>query len=640
MAKSEPFEAILTAQREEVKNFVMEQIAESRLKEKDPRRPKNRKNWRYFHGNIDWSHKKKGDARIHLHKLGVAAERHRAKFKQNLMKFDQWISVDLEEGAEPQVITSRAAKKFTTAALERAKGKLKLSDAILLGEMEGRSTLRVGFTEQVVPRFVAQGTELRKKKDTRGQLDIQTRNFEEYHCDYADPREPLYEAEEILVDYHRVLALSADKPTVQKPYDKKEVTQLEGFKLRDADFDIAEAEGNLERNRPPKGRKMISIINYFGTILDENGEILEWEKSDGSKIPLERVLITVANERVIIRDPIKIPRWSGKSPFVSADLLRSPGAGIKALLDAGTDLNEAENELYSMMLTGAYKAVHNVTWYREDWIADGKKLTGGIKDGDSIPIDASAPANAEPIGVVKTGEIPQEAFNMQQMLARSFAENVFSNLLDLSGNLGTKQVRATEVVQANEAIGDIFDSLAADVEEELIEPFLQECFLELMQNSNALSDDEILHAFDGNPQKLQAFKQMTPQERFADAAGNFRFVAKGLRGQLANSAKAQAMINLLNTLTANPITFEAIRSQVSVAKITKLIGKGLGLDVEDFETSPEERKLIEQTQMIREAALAQAENESGSRPNNQENPGTPSQGTQAQPNQPGPQQGL
>jgi len=639
MATKIPYESILASQREDVRRFIMDQILESRTVEKEPRRPQNRKNWRYFHGNIDWSHKKKGDARIHLHKLGVAAERHRAKFKQSLMKFDSWVSVELEPGAEPRVLTDRAAKKFTVQAIERAKGKVKLSDSILLGELEARSVLRVGWTQQVVPRFVASGTTLRKKNDTRGQLDIQTRSFEEYHRDADDPRCPLYEAEELLVDYYKVLALASEEPTAKKPYRLDCVKELGPYKNQESDREIVESEGNLTRERPSPKRKMTSIINYFGTILSSTGEILEWQNEDGKKIPLERVLVTIANEEKIIRDPIKVPRWSGKSPFVSTDLLRSPGAGLKALMDAGTDLNEAENELMSMMLTGAYKAVHNATWYREDWIADGKKLSGGIKDGDSIPIDSSAPANAQPMGTLQTGNIPAEAFSMQQILSRSFAENVFSNLLDLSGNLGSKQVRATEINTANQAIGDIFDSLAGDIEEELIEPFLQECFLEIMQNSNDLSDDEILHAFDGNQEAAQSFKKMTPQERFADAAGNFRFLAKGLRGQIANATKGQAMINFLNTMTANPITFEAIRSQVSVPKIAKLVGKGLGLDEEEFSTDERERALIEKSQEIREGALAQAENEQGGQAS-QANPGSPSQGTAPAPEQPGGPEGF
>jgi hypothetical protein len=628
---SEKYKSVLNAQRQKIVDFVGGQIENIRMAEKIPRRRQNIKNWRYFHGNIDWSYKKRGDARIHLHKVGVAAERHRAKFKQNLVKFSNWMSVELEDGMEPQVLTPWAARNFTIRALERAKGKTKLSDAILNGEMEGRATLRVGWKKQIVPKFVAKGTELRKVNNMKGQLAIDVRDFEQYFKDIYAVDNALFDFEQILVDYHEVLALSADEPTAAKPYRMEAVKSLSNWREREEDDARKESEGNRTKHEPFRGRKRLAILNFYGTILGEDGEVMEWEKSDGSKVPMKNVLVTLGNETEVLRDPVAIPRWSGNSPFVSADLLRSPQHGIKAIMDAGTDLNEAENELFSMMLTGAYKATHNVTWYRKDWISDEKKLSGGVKDGDSIPVDSDAPPNADVMGTMQTGKVPQEAFNMLGLIQRAFAENVFSNLLDLSGNMPTKQVRATEVQESRQAIGDIFESLAQDIEEELIEPFLQECFLEVMQNSNDLSEEEIRAAFGEDVQGAEMFLKMTPQERFADAAGNFRFVAKGLRGQLASSAKAQAMINYLNTLTANPVTLEAVQSQISIPKISKLIGKGLGLDEEEYATSERERRMIETRQLIREAGASQ-----------DQQPGQvqPQQGTAPAPEQPGPEEGI
>ena len=148
--------------------------------------------------------------------------------------------------------------------------------------------------------------------------------------------------------------------------------------------------------------------------------------------------------------------------------------------------------------------------------------------------------------------------------------------------------------------------------------------------------EEILAAFDGDQQKLEEFKALTPQERFAEAANSFRFVAKGLRGQVASAQKAQALINFLSTIMANPVIWDAIQSQISAAKLVKTIAKGLGLDEADFSASPEERKMIEERQKIREQALAQAElqGQGGSKPGQG---GSPSQQMAPQGSQPGPQ---
>jgi hypothetical protein len=91
------------------------------------------------------------------------------------------------------------------------------------------------------------------------------------------------------------------------------------------------------------------------------------------------------------------------------------------------------------------------------------------------------------------------------------------------------------------------------------------------------------------------------------------------------------MINYLNTLTANPVTLEAVQSQISIPKISKLIGKGLGLDEEEYATSERERRMIETRQLIREAGASQ-----------DQQPGQvqPQQGTAPAPEQPGPEEGI
>ncbi len=74
------YDSVLAVQRKRVVDFVRSCAEESRMNEKVPRRPQNKLNWDYFHGNIDWSHKAEEDPKIHLHKIGIAAERIRSKF--------------------------------------------------------------------------------------------------------------------------------------------------------------------------------------------------------------------------------------------------------------------------------------------------------------------------------------------------------------------------------------------------------------------------------------------------------------------------------------------------------------------------------------------------------------------------------
>jgi hypothetical protein len=637
------YEEKLMNQRKEALDFITEQMDHAERVEKDQRRDQNEKNWLFFHGNRKNSKKrikgKKPRVKAHLHKVGVAGERHRAKFKSNLMRFDKWMSVELEEGFEEKTITSLFAKRITVSHLERAKGKVKLSDSILLGEFEGRSVLRPGWRKKTVPRYVAKGTKLKKVESQKGQLDIQTRNFEEYYEDVdAVGEDKIWKAEKLLVDKFRVMDMAAEEPTADKPYIEEAAKALCHYVDPRVESADAAREGNEAPKETPKNRPMVCIVNFFGTILDKDGMVMKWENSDGTEVELRNVLVTIGlgSEPQLLRDPIAIPRWSGTAPLISADLLRSPGRGLKAIMDAGVDLNELQDALFELMITGALKSVHGVNVAHEEWITNKEVLDGGVKPNTTIFVSGEAPPGTKPFEMVETGKVPPDAVNMFHILAQAGAEALMTNQLDASGQMPGKQQLATELVQASQAIGDLFDSLAQDIEEELIEPFLYECFLEIMQNSNDLEDEEILAAFDGDQQRFEAFKAMTPQERFAEAANGFRFVAKGLRGQIASAQKAQSLINFLSTVMANPVLWTAIESQVSAAKLVKTIAKGLGLDEADFTTSPRERDLIEQKQKIREQAMAEAEAQ-GQQTAQPGRGGSASQQQAKQGSQPGPQ---
>lgn len=625
------YDSVLSAQRKKVVDFIVACVNESRLNEKVPRRPQNKLNWDYFHGNIDWSHKRDEDPKIHLHKIGIAAERIRSKFKSALMKYDQWLIVEREYYPKNPVLPDFVAKNLLTWQLHACDAKTHISDAILRGAVESRLTLKVSGKYVTQPRFVKQGDDTIREDKKVWQLDLPVLSFEGYHKD----TDGLYDIEETRVPKHKLLALSSDEQTPDKPYNEDIVESLDGFPEGEAEQAERAAKGNYQDTPMLKQRKEILVHNFYGTILDDAGEIFEWKLEDGSEVKLENVFCVLANEDKLILDPQRIKRFSAKPPYISGDLLRSPDNGRKAILDAGTLINQAEDELMSLITAGAIKAAHNVTWGYESAFKDRRQASGGLRDGSHIVIDDAFPHGADPMGVLKTGSVPQEAFEMYQSLDRVFAENVISNSIDLSGNLPGKQVRSTELVQASGAISDVFSSMASDLGDEVIEPLAEECLYEIIQHIDEMDEDEVRSCFEDRQDLAEQFLKMTPKQRFEQVAGMFRFRGKDFSSIIANQAKAQAMINLLSTLNANPQTQQIVETDLSVAKLVKQIVKGLGLDMEELAPSPEEQDMIKQKQLIREQALAQAQLESqqggGASPQGSANP---SQGTQPSPEQP------
>ena len=630
------YEMKLADQRKKVASFIKDCADESRLNEKVPRRPQNKLNWNYFHGTIDWSHKRDEDPRIHLHKVGVAAERTRAKFKGALMKYDQWITVERKYLPPDPILPDFAARNLVLSQLKYAKAETRISDAILRGIMESRIAMKVGGEFVTKPRFVRDKADnlIREEKKV-WQLHLDVLPFEGFHIDTENSEDPIYQIEECRVDYNKVLGLSSDEQTPDKPFNEKAVKTLGSFAMREQEHAEKAAKGNYTDIPKLKQRKQILIQNFYGTILNDDGTIFEWETADGEKMPLENIFCVLANESEILVDPKRNVRWSAKAPFITADPMRSPNNGRKAIIDAGVLVNQAQDELFSLGLAGAIKAAHNITWYRKEWIADKRFLSGGIRDGDQVAIDSSAPPNAIPIGVVRTGEVPQEVFTMQQTLDRVFAENVISNQIDLSGALPGKQVRATEVSSASTAISDVFDSMSGDIEHDLIEPLALEALYEIVQNIDDMDEEEVKMCFEDRTDLAEQFMKLTPKQRFEQVAGTFKFGGKGLHGLMANQAKGQMMVNLLSTIMSNPMTQQAVESEISPVKIIREIAKGFGMDIEELKPSQSESDMIKQKQLIREQAIA---TQAGG--DQQPAAGNPSQGSQPSPEQPGPGGGM
>lgn len=133
----------LYEQRQKLVQFLKECHQESEQNEKEPRRDQNTKNWRYFHGNIDWSHKLPEDPKIHLHKTGIAAERTRAKLKQNLMNYDKWLAVEREYEIPDAILTEYAAKNLIVTQFEKCDAKSAIADSALRGMLECRMALGI-----------------------------------------------------------------------------------------------------------------------------------------------------------------------------------------------------------------------------------------------------------------------------------------------------------------------------------------------------------------------------------------------------------------------------------------------------------------------------------------------------------------
>ena len=144
----------------------------------------------------------------------------------------------------------------------------------------------------------------------------------------------------------------------------------------------------------------------------------------------------------------------------------------KALADAPTQLGNALNELFNLILDGGMSSVWGIKQLRSDWLEDPSQVADGIPQGITIGVNSSAPPNAKVLERVDTGSLSSEALETYRVTDREFQSSAFTNDVRM-GNVAERNVKATEIVSSNQALTGILNGIVKLLEEEFIRPILQ-----------------------------------------------------------------------------------------------------------------------------------------------------------------------
>lgn len=540
-----------------------------------------------------------GATRIHMNRVGLAQQQLKTQFKQGLMNFDRWLVVENVEGLESVYMTDLEAKRAVKYLTRDSDLKAVLSDVIGIGAAENRISLKLVTS---VKEVKGPGGKTHKRVCT----EFVPLNIYNY---YEDTQESgLYRIHEAALDKWQVLKKCSEDGTEKgKPYILKKVKDLSVNKSKHKETDENRSKGNDQEKMKAGRRQKVIIHEFWGTILDKDGNIMEYEKSDGSKMMLENVVITFGNEECMLHEPKKNPRYTGNSPFLSTRILRTNLNEFgRAPLMAGVEMNRAENKLIGSIIDAAIQSQYNVKIIKAKGLAKPEQVQGGVKPNQTILQNDELSPGEKLMETLRTGQVDPGAFQVLSEIQRSGAENMMGSELSVSGGMPSKQVRATEVVQSQSVINGLFETLAADIEDTLIEPLGLEIFHEFLQHSDKLSDEGLAYVFGGNQERMEAFKELSKTEKFEELGHTFRFRGKGLRGLAANGRQAQTLINLFNMVAANPLIFQAFqRRGVDLVAMFDKIVAGMNLDMQEFYNEAE-ADFAKISQLIQEQALAQA----------------------------------
>jgi len=248
---------------------------------------------------------------------------------------------------------------------------------------------------------------------------------------------------------------------------------------------------------------------------------------------------------------------------VAVPLIRVPfSTWHKALADNMVPLNMAQNELFNLMFDGGMASVWGTRQLRADWLEDPRQVSDGIPQGSTLTVNANCPPGEKVLETVTTGQVPQDAMAMFQQTDREFQNASLSNELSL-GQLPSKQVKATEIVEASSSRSVMIEGLVRDVEKGL-EKVIRKVWLTLLQHADDLAKDDVTAAIGLRP--AVALARMSPAERYANYSSGCKFQVHGLSAVIARSQEFQKMAALMGLVGTNPFMLQAFVKKFSFDK--------------------------------------------------------------------------
>jgi len=587
----------LEAQRLEILECLQEYLMESRANAKEWQ-DKAQRSWDMIHGRIDWSHKENYQSKVHINRVGLAQEQIKAQIKAGLVNFDKWLTVEAEPGFidEDNLFPPDVAQRMVLRGIRRTDPKAKLTDNI------GTATVENILATKLKPILV------KKPGKAKPELHIEhvPLNIRNYYPDANQTG--LYEFHEVNIDHYELLKMAADDPTTDKPFRMEAVKNLEASKPRIEQTNEDEDKGN-DRTRIQNQRRRQHVLHEFwGTVLTSEGEIMEWKAPGKPAMKLENVVITIANEHTIIGDPRPFPCWDGCSDIIHMQLLRSNiNTYGRSLLAPGVDMNRAEDELVNAGIDAAKKEAYNVNILHVAGLAEPEQVSDGVREGSTLLQNSNLPPGTSVLETANTGKVPNGLLPILQIVRSAGAENMRLNEVAISGNLPTKQVRATELVASNQTIQGLFESIVQDVEDVYMERYAKKIFNMMLQHSKMLTEEDLSYIFYGNEQRIDTFKGLSSAEIKKRYGHSFRFRGKGIRTIAANARQGQALIQVFTAAASNPLVLDSFeRSGLPPAVLFEKFLRSNNIDVEELR-DPKAAEFAQARQLVREQALAQAE---------------------------------
>lgn len=560
---------------EEIVKYVLNCRREADEAKRD-RMALNASNYGMYMLKQDYSHKQEGQSKESLPKLKMAVEQTKAFFQQALADMNEWwrvVAMDGSDGAN-MAVRPEEIQKLTNYMLKKAKFFSHVGSSVqsaLLGSLAitrvyGKTVPKPKYIVKEKGRGKSYTKKLLKSEEKTWELCFDIIRQENYYPDPTGAK--LYEVVDVFCDLSDVKKdATGDYPI----YDIEAVNLLTPWP---GGVDLQEHKKAEETGQNPPAntfRPRVKLTHFLGTVIeDQTGEVC-----------YDNTVITIANDKDLIRKPADNPYWHQKSDIVASPLLEvANSVWHTALCDAGAMLNRSINEIYNLTLDAAMRAIYGVSQIRVNDLIDPSQVSNGIKMGTNLRVSSSLPPGVKVMEQVVTGDIPNEVPNFGNVMQQEFNASMLTSDLR-SGVTPFRQVKATEVVETSNTITSVFSGIAKNVEVNDIQPKLELAWMTTAQNWDSISKEEFTALF--GKERGEELYNLDPEDVFAATVGGVKFEVFGLTLTLGKQADFKKQQMLLATIGSSEILTEEFIKKYDFGKLLGEVMNSLDIDRKKIE---------------------------------------------------------
>ncbi len=552
------------------------------------RRRKNETNWQAYHGEIDFSYKAPFQSREVLPDFPVAVEQIVGTFERALTDNDNWLTADAV-GAGGNLIEADLVKGLLLHYLKRLYVPGNRPDTAygidaFIGDATKRGILEGVIVAKVFPVFIKEeavrvemtkpdadgaydanhlgGEEKKGESVERFRIAIDLVPFADYFPDPSPAKN--FEIHRTRIQLHELLG--------NPEYDQEAVERLYGKAQQE--FDELTKRIETQQDYVEQDPFEIELYEYWGNVIDyRNGHVLHYN-----------VFYAWAGNE-IVRKPTKNPNWDGCSPFIDAAILRTPNSvSHKALADHAVPMWRAGSELLNLMLDQAMRGAWGVGQLRPDIMENPEEVADGVPQGYTAVLKPNVPQQSKFYERVDNGEAPQISIEMMNRLEASHNTALATPDMKL-GQMSPRQATATETVQVMQSSGSLYESFAARVEANCLEPIFEKCWKLIIQYAEDFMEPELVQIL--GSRRAMILTDLPDADRYK-LLRNARIKVRGLRGVAAKERKFQKLMTIANFMGQNPTFADHFAQTRSLPKFFDTLIAATGEDPELWALDEEE----------------------------------------------------